>query len=292
MMFKGKGNNKDNIRDILERVYDMNLKYVVLIIGGLLFLASSFTIWLIAREFVADKKVNNQYSFDSLSFIEEGGEEKNSIEKLYELVDSPPYREIPNVSVTHTFVQKDGKAIRAKTYSDYLSELKNEKNTLYKRTYHFYSNKVVFNEALDADEKMSLVINDKTVSNFPILVNLKDSITLRYGNIGLVHKTNLKTGSDELTIVQQKSLNSWDVYNLSQSGDVVEKSFNTISQLRKNPIMVNAVNLSGAHDEPIGYHTQLTLGYPAFSFPIFFPIITFILSLTMIIFSFKIRGNN
>ncbi|WP_330948953.1 hypothetical protein [Virgibacillus sp. MG-45] len=267
------------------------MKYVALVVGSLLFLASSLTLWLITKEFIIDKKVNNQYVFDSLSFIEEDGEQNDSIEKLYELVDSPPYREIPNVSVTHTFVKKSGDIIRAKTYLEYLSEINNETNTSYKRTYHFYSHTVEINEHLLAGKKMSLVMNDKIVSTFPVVLNLKGSLNLRYGNVGFVHKTNPKTKKDELVVVIQQSLQAWDVYHLRPSGEVMKESFHSITELRKKPIIVNIVNLSGAHDEPIGYYTQFTLGYPAFYFPIFFPLITFILSITVIIFFFKIQGN-
>lgn len=263
----------------------MKLKYVVGIIGSLLLIASAFTVGLIAKEFIISSKVDARYSFDTFSFMEDEGE--NQIEKLYEVVDSPPYRELPNLAAVHTFIRKNGETVRAKTVNDYLTEISNEKNQVYKITYHFYDQEIVITEDLDVDAKTSISINDKIVSEFPAQFALKDSVTLRYGNLGLVHRTDLKTGLDEVIVVQQKTAESWDVVSISQSGEVVKKSYNSIRELRVDPVMVNAVNLSGAHGQPIGYNNQLTLGYPSFIFPLFFPFITILLSFMMVLYTYK-----
>ncbi|KON84822.1 hypothetical protein AF331_12475 [Rossellomorea marisflavi] len=267
----------------------MNGKYIFLIIGVILFLSSSFTIWLMAREFITERKINNEFSIKSLEFVEGSGEEAYSINKLYEVVDSPPYREIPNLSASHIFITKGGKKNTVNNYTEYIKELTNQDNNSYERTYRFYSNEVLLKEYFGDSNKVRLSINNKVYNTFQKDINLSDSVTLRYGNIGVSLKTNNKDSTEELVIVQKISTNSWELISIDKEGEVLITRIDSINKLRKNPELVKVINYSGASSEAIGYHTQLTQGYPSVGFPILFPLITFIISITLIVIFFRMK---
>jgi len=92
------------------------MKRIIILIGGLVFLASSVTIGLIVREYITEERSKARYTIEPLTFDDGEG----SIERLYEVVDSPPYREIPGVTVTHVFSTGEGDEVRTATYSDYV----------------------------------------------------------------------------------------------------------------------------------------------------------------------------
>ncbi|WP_347319345.1 hypothetical protein [Rossellomorea sp. RS05] len=250
-------------------------RIIIGLIGGLVFLASSVTIGLIVREYITDERSKDRYKIEPLTFDEREG--NTSIERLYEVVDSPPYREIPGVTVTHVFSTGEGDDIRTATYSDYVSAMNDGGATGYERTYAVEGNTLSLKEEFDSDQVI-LTVNGEFVSSFPKRIHLEDSVDMRYGNLGLVRKTDPDSGTGETIMVEQRGPESWEVFTVDPEGAVVRESIPSIKELRRDPETVRVINHSGAHRESIGYHTQLSEGLPAFSFPVFFPYVTFVVS--------------
>ncbi|MFW0779020.1 hypothetical protein ACM6N5_02090 [Rossellomorea marisflavi] len=251
------------------------MKRIIILIGGLIFLASSVTIGLIVREYITDERSKASYTIEPLTFDEREG--NTSIERLYEVVDSPPYREIPGVTVTHVFSTGEGDEVRTATYSDYVSAMNDGGTTGYERTYAVDGNTLSLKEEFDRDQVI-LTVKGEFVSSFPKQINLEDSVDMRYGNLGLVRKTDRDSGTSETIIVGQRGPESWEVFTVDPEGDAVRESIPSIHELRRDHDTARIINHSGAHSESIGYHSQLTEGLPAFSFPVFYPFITFVVS--------------
>ncbi|MHC8520927.1 hypothetical protein D5E69_05240 [Rossellomorea marisflavi] len=250
-------------------------RIIIGLLGGLVFLASSVTIGLIVREYISDERSKARYIIEPLTFDEREG--NTSIERLYEVVDSPPYRQIPGVTVTHVFSTGEGDEVRTATYSDYVSAMNDGGTTGYERIYAVDGNTVSLKEEFDRDQVI-LSVNGEFVSSFPKLINLEDSVDMRYGNVGLVRKTDRDSGTSETIMVGQRGPEAWEVFTIDLEGTVKRESIPSIKELRRDPDMVRTINHSGAHRESIGYHSQLTQGLQAFSFPVFFPLVTCVLS--------------
>ncbi|MEW4327151.1 hypothetical protein Q0N12_10800 [Rossellomorea marisflavi] len=250
-------------------------RIIIGLIGGVVFLASSLTIGVIVREYITDERSKARYTIEPLTFDESEG--NASIERLYEVVDSPPYHQIPGVTVTHVFSTGGGDEVRTATYSDYVSAMNEEDTTGYERIYAVDGNTVSLKEEFDRDQVI-LAVNGEFLSSFPKRINLENSVDMRYGNVGLVRKTDRDSGTGETIIVGQRGPEAWEVFTVDPEGEVVRESIPSIKELRRDPDTVRVINHSGTHRESIGYHTQLTEGLPALSFPIFFPFITFVVS--------------
>lgn len=265
----------------------MQIKYIVLIIGSLLFLISAIPTGLIVFEFVSENVVSNKYKISSLNFNEQGevGEyEENNIENIYQIENSPPYPKTENVFVTHKFIKSNGETVITKTYGDFISEMKNNENKFYERTYHFNSKEVAIKENLKNVMDTVLTIDDKVINRLPIIVNEEFLLNSRYKNIGLAMKTDNKLNNDELIVVEQTDSNLWVVQIISKSGDITEDSF-SLDTLRKEPYMVKVVKESGAHNGALGYKTQMTQGYTTFLYPFIFPFGVFLFSVFIIVYS-------
>ncbi|WP_147393801.1 hypothetical protein [Ammoniphilus oxalaticus] len=243
-------------------------------------------------ESMSESRVSERYKISSLSFNEYAGDDAldQSIEAVYEIRDSPPYQQINNVSVSHQLIDRNSVEKQLRTVGEFLTEMKNEQNVRYKRSYRFHDQKLVIKEDLTRDHDHTLEINDRIVDHrierWPSeVIGPEPALNLRYKNVGFVMKTDQNSGQAELIVVQQTAPRLWRIRTFNETGLLIERQY-SLRALRQEAVMVKAVNLSGAHDGRIGYRSQITQGYPTYLFPILYPYGTSLLSVALILYYF------
>lgn len=270
----------------------MKKEYKILISVLVLFFISAIPASLILYEFLYDSFVSSKYEISPMIFDEDTPSDNNDIETLYNYNDATsckneacsPYIEIKDITVKHLFTNHNGNTIQTKPYGDFVSQLSDSSHTYYERIYHFGQAEISIKEDLEKPKDANLWFNQKSLNTIPVAVNRNNLLNGRYQNIGLVKNTDKRLKKDELLLIENTDVHSWNIYTISEKGDITKSAF-SLQKLRKEPHLVKAVNRSGALGDPIGYRTGLTDVYPSLLYPVIFPFGSLIASILIVIYT-------
>lgn len=259
------------------------IKKIILAIAILLFLLSFYPIYLIVYELMSDKVVANKYLVQPLEFNKDYYMETNDINSFYIVEDTPPYERVKNVNARHFFTDNQNNEKEVLTSSELHSEFNNIDNEKYYLTYYFKEHEIVIAENLKDNHDVKLFINGEELPlDKSVEVLMKEQLLNRYENLGFTYVEDKENERSAFVIVEAISDNQWNVYTLKETGKLLSDTNLTKENLNADQFMVKVINVSSVSE--IGYKSSILFNYPMFYFPIFYPFLTFIISLLLIIY--------
>lgn len=269
------------------------IKLIPLFIGAILLLLSATPLYLMGQEMVVGSHVNRDFTFDHIyvNFMKLG-----KVEILGRGAPIP----VDRISVENYISDgNENKAIH--TMAEYVSMNQQEDVTrlTYARVYKWAGQTIeiadqfqsgVFNESSREQANLKMTINHKDWSvEGPVLVRPNFLDDNRYhGYFGVL--TVEEKGIEKFVVIQRisgtaftpdKNL-SWRILSVDSGGQVEEDRF-TFDELGEVPQRVNMINLTTTAPSPVGYQSDILLGWPSLIFPLAYPFGTALVGLILVV---------